>query len=74
MLKNKRVALIVGLGLGATGGFLFWKFVGCVTGTCAIWQNMWMSTAYGAILGWLIISTTFDIINYIKKQKQKQNS
>ena len=40
--------------LGAIGGFIYWKFVGCSTGTCVIQQNWHLSTLWGASLGWLI--------------------
>jgi hypothetical protein len=37
--------------LGAGGGYLFYKFVGCRSGACPITGNPWLSTIYGAILG-----------------------
>ncbi len=42
----------IGAFLGALGGFLYWKEIGCVTGTCPIksqWQTM---VPYGALLGY----------------------
>jgi hypothetical protein len=36
---------------GAFLGFLYYKFIGCSTGTCAITSNLWLSTLYGLILG-----------------------
>ena len=55
--KNKRsiIAGSSGLLLGATGGFLYWKYVGCVSGTCAIWSNPNSSVTYGALLGSLFL-------------------
>jgi len=37
--------------IGAAGGFLFYRFVGCKTGACPITSNPWISTIYGAIIG-----------------------
>ena len=37
--------------IGAAVGFLYYNFIGCVTGTCAITSNPWTSTIVGAILG-----------------------
>ncbi len=37
--------------LGALGGFLYYNYIGCVTGTCAITSNPWLSTGYGALIG-----------------------
>ena len=50
----RRNLLLGGLVVGMIGGWLYWKFVGCVSGTCPIWSNMWIATAYGGLLGWLL--------------------
>ncbi len=42
---------ILPVSLGALAGFLYYNYVGCVTGTCAITSNPWLSTAYGALIG-----------------------
>ena len=55
--KHKLSLVLGGIGLlvGATAGFLYWKFVGCISGTCAIWTNPIRSTLYGGLLGMLIL-------------------
>jgi len=40
--------------VGAVAGFAFHRFVGCRTGTCAIWANPYAATIYGAVLGFLL--------------------
>ncbi|MEI6277449.1 MAG: DUF6132 family protein [Prolixibacteraceae bacterium] len=35
-------------------GFLYWKFVGCSTGTCPLKSHWYTMTLYGMLLGWLI--------------------
>lgn len=42
---------IAGLLLGALGGFLYWKYVGCMSGTCPITSSPTISTVYGSVLG-----------------------
>ena len=42
--------------LGGAGGFLYYRFVGCRTGGCPITGNPWVSTLYGALIGWLMVS------------------
>jgi hypothetical protein len=42
--------------LGAAGGYLFYRFVGCKTGHCPITGSPWLSTIYGAILGAMFIA------------------
>ena len=39
---------------GAILGFLYYKFIGCHSGSCAITSNPWVSTAYGMIFGILL--------------------
>jgi len=55
--KNKRSIVVgsSGLLLGGLGGFLYWKYVGCISGTCAIWSNPNSSVTYGALLGSLFL-------------------
>ncbi|HEX6848410.1 MAG TPA: DUF6132 family protein [Chitinophagaceae bacterium] len=48
--------LIIGLVLGAFAGFLYWKLVGCNSGTCMITSKWHNSTAYGAVMGGLFLS------------------
>lgn len=47
---------LYGLGflLGALTGFLYWKYIGCFTGTCAITSNPLRSTVYFGIMGALL--------------------
>lgn len=40
--------------VGAIGGYLYYRLVGCVTGTCPITSNPIISTLYGAVIGFLI--------------------
>ncbi|MGA2623875.1 MAG: DUF6132 family protein [Bacteroidota bacterium] len=39
--------------LGAGGGFAYYHFVACSSSTCPITGNPWLSTAYGALIGWI---------------------
>lgn len=49
--------VIVGIVLGAFGGFLYWKFIGCSSGGCMITSRWYNSTVYGALLGFLFTSS-----------------
>jgi len=57
---------IIGLVIGAIGGYIYYSQVGCVSGTCAITSNPWMSTAWGAAFGYLV----FDMFSRKKTKKQ----
>jgi hypothetical protein len=53
-LNNKLVTL--GIIAGGIGGFMYWKMVGCSSGTCLITSRWPNSTAYGAMMGGLLFS------------------
>ena len=53
---KKNILTIIGVPLGALAGFLYWKFVGCNSGSCAITSNPVNSTIYGSIMGGLLFS------------------
>ncbi len=46
--------LLLGAVIGAVGGFLYYKVVGCPTGSCPLTKNPLRSTIYGALLGLLV--------------------
>jgi hypothetical protein len=52
----KNILLITGATAGAIAGFLYWKYIGCVTGSCAITSDPFRSTAYFALTGALLFS------------------
>jgi hypothetical protein len=54
LLKNK--AYIVGIALGAIGGFLYWRFIGCTSGGCPITSQWYNTTLYGMVLGAVLAS------------------
>lgn len=37
--------------VGSAGGWLYYRYVGCATGTCAVTSSPWLSTGFGCILG-----------------------
>ncbi len=46
--------ILGGIILGALGGFAYWHFVGCDTGSCPITSIWYHSTGYGALMGGLL--------------------
>ena len=55
MLQNK--GYITGAVLGGLAGFLYWKYVGCLTGTCAITSRPLNSTLYFALFGAILLGS-----------------
>jgi phage shock protein E len=54
---NSKIMLyhIVGIAIGAAAGFAYYYYIGCVSGTCPIQTNPWLSTAFGGLIGVLLI-------------------
>ena len=53
---KKHLLVFAGILTGAVGGYLYYHFVGCTTGTCPITSNPLNSTLYGSIMGGLMFS------------------
>lgn len=51
--------IFAGLLIGAVIGFLYYKFIGCSSGTCPITSNPFMSVIYGAVMGMLVTGISF---------------
>ena len=48
---------IAGAFAGLVAGYLYWKYVGCATGSCPITSSPTISSIYGAVMGGLIGGT-----------------
>lgn len=55
---------IIGVLLGFVGGYLYYHFIGCNSGTCAITSKPLNSTLYGGLMGGLLL-------NMFQKKKPK---
>ncbi len=54
ILKNKFTLL--GITVGAIAGYLYYYYVGCASGTCAITSSPFNSTIYGSVMGGLLVN------------------
>lgn len=50
---------------GALLGFVYYYYIGCSNGSCAISSNPYISTAYGGLIGFLL--------SFPSKKKKKEN-
>lgn len=66
--KTQRIQLVFLL-IGAIGGFLYWKFVGCTSGTCAIKSVWYWTVLWGSAVGYLVGDF---IVDLIKKRTKKR--
>ncbi len=55
-LLTKYRLTLVGLLVGALLGYVYYHFVGCASGTCAITSKPLNSALYGALLGGLLFN------------------
>ena len=55
ILKHKLT--LIGIALGAIGGYLYYHYIGCMSGTCPITSRPLNSTLYGAMMGGLLLNT-----------------
>lgn len=53
-LIQKNILYILGAVIGAVGGFMYWKWIGCASGTCKITSSPVNSTLYFSLLGSLV--------------------
>jgi hypothetical protein len=60
--------IIIGALVGALGGFLYWNYIGCLSGTCAITSSPVNSTIYFSFMGGLLFSA------FKKKNSENKSS
>lgn len=61
---RKHFLIFIGILIGGLGGFLYYYFIGCSSGTCAITSKPVNSTIYGMVLGGLLA----DFLRGLKKK------
>ena len=67
-IKQNKVALIM-LIPGAIGGYLYWRYIGCTTGSCPITSVWYTSSLYGVILGFVL----GNLVDERRAKKQRAN-
>jgi hypothetical protein len=59
---------LLGLIVGSIGGWIYWYYVGCASGTCAITSSPVNSSLYGAFMGAVLLGM---LKKETKKEEQK---
>lgn len=62
---SKHYLKILGIVVGALGGYLYYDFIGCVSGSCPITSSPYLSVLFGAVMGYLLFSA------FERKQEKK---
>jgi hypothetical protein len=63
---SKYYIRIIGGLIGSVGGYLYYAFIGCNSGTCPITSNPYISILYGTLIGYLIA-------DMFKPKKKEEN-
>ncbi|MDD6211257.1 MAG: DUF6132 family protein [Bacteroidales bacterium] len=56
MFLKRHWVTLTGVLTGALGGFLYWYFIGCSSGSCPITSSPVNSALWGAVLGGLLFN------------------
>ena len=56
--------------IGAAGGYAYYYFIGCASGTCPLSSNAWIMTGYGAMVG----ATLSPFASTMKRKNRKASS
>ena len=66
-MKSKvfRYKLLVTI-IGAIGGYLYWKYIGCASGTCPIKSVWYLMTLWGTAMGYLLGDLS---VNFVVKRE-----
>ena len=52
---KKNLLGLIGLAAGAIGGYAYYYFIGCNTGSCPLTSNPYISVIFGAVIGYLLL-------------------
>ncbi|MGL4781554.1 MAG: DUF6132 family protein [Bacteroidales bacterium] len=64
-IKNYLLQIVVSI-VGAAGGYVYWLKIGCLSGSCPLQSNWYLSALWGAIIANLLYSI-------IKDSRSKSN-
>lgn len=51
---KKNLLGLIGFAAGAIGGYAYYYFIGCNTGSCPLTSNPYISVIFGAVIGYLL--------------------
>lgn len=69
-ILNRYKLTIAGLGAGAIAGYMYYTYIGCTSGSCAITSNPVNSTLYFSMMGALF----FNIFEKEKKNNTNEEN
>ncbi|MFO7614645.1 MAG: DUF6132 family protein [Bacteroidales bacterium] len=64
VINRNNILIFSGILTGILGGYLYYYFIGCRSGSCAITSSPWLSMLWGAAVGYLLF-------NMFRKKKKE---
>lgn len=58
-IKKYKLSIILST-TGLAAGYLYWKYVGCVSGGCPITSNWYYTTLFGGLIGYFVADSIMD--------------
>lgn len=65
---KKNILGLIGAVLGAIGGYAYYYYIGCASGTCPLKSNPYITVLMGGIVGYLILDM------FKKKEKSDETN
>jgi len=62
---------VIGVVIGLAAGYLYWYYVGCLSGTCSITSSPLNSALYGGVMGALVVNVFTPSRDTAKEQHKK---
>ncbi|MBN2348665.1 MAG: hypothetical protein JXJ22_07510 [Bacteroidales bacterium] len=54
---------IVFIIIGGIGGYLYWYYIGCTSGTCPLTSKWYSSSVFGLVIGYIVGSSVHEKVN-----------
>ncbi|TWV14396.1 hypothetical protein FQ707_04420 [Bacteroidaceae bacterium HV4-6-C5C] len=67
-LITKYLPTLSGVLLGGIGGYIYWRYIGCESGTCPITSSPINSALWGMLMGGLLFNAFLQKENKQKKE------
>jgi hypothetical protein len=68
-IKKNRLVLLFAIA-GGVAGFFYWKYVGCLSGTCKIKSVWYLSTLYGTLAGYVAGDLVKNLVQWFNKRSE----
>jgi len=70
--QRKKLALLF-IPLGALGGYLYWNYVGCLSGACALKSNLGYMLLFGGLMGFFLGDWISELREKRKNKEDEEN-